>query len=1063
MKSIVILIIFLTSFCYLLICQNNYNENFNQPSGTIVCYNCTNVPIEDCETLCSGINCFINLKLPLLTSNIISFGCTLDLVDSGCINNNVTDDVTCYCNSNFCNYPEIVNISETDNSTFYEEEEATSMPSSLSIDYPTVKNPFILKNTSKRDVSEANNDFLQFIETLQFLDDFFDSFDNTTIKNETEPVDILDEDKILQMLNRLDYVLEKKMTNFFKSIEHNISSLPDKILKNSNNNLNKMKTQSFYDNVYGDYENSGTSSRSHLFSRLWKRISKLYFKESSEHLKHKNKKYYHINEEETTIFDIEDAVITYNYEINSFVLEIVDKNFDYKRIIIKKDYPPEDFSLLQSIIAFVASFGEKLGIVSGSIRKKLVGGLEISIQEQLNQTLTTANIAFKSYTEALFSKVLDVMTNFISKTQSRKKRSLTFQFEDKNSTTYVFQDQYHKIVNIYRKKRRVLNETSTTHNCEVKFPLYNTEISAFEYEILNKTQAYDKVLNNSYLSGEISMIAVLTEALLSPFPVFSPLPPEPGNFGSLETIESFSVINQNNSQLPNMSLTTIAKNNNSSIPNNNQSLSSIIVPNIINTTRLIPLKTIPNNTITESALNTNLTPMIMTISGGNVTSTMESITGTNRVTTITAYTTTDVITTTHSQTTVPMDVISTTTTKKVSTTTSSPGYFTSIYNYTLSLFGYGNFSLSSTIMAPLLTNDELPPDVIIGNNGQYTFTNGTIVSVSLLKEMLKKSEKVLYSTTIKSPDMINNIVLSITNSFHSFLTSFVNEFFTNFNGGNVTAIEKVKGFLESLTNKTIEVNSTVLPNENSTSAVSSLNMSTELSSGNLKLIKNYSNIFTNTIVISSYERKKRSLYNDLNIISDNIFSNSINASTNSSNIQRLEKSFKEILSNEKLSHVFIDYITKNVTLSEKEKSQLSRTIFQTLTSIMSNSGLQKFINQKLVEYSRENLFEDDYEETYTEKMEQLIKEMGKNNGENFNTILENILLVANNYNTVDAKYIEETMHSDGYQLGIKMGLAIKPILTNFDIMMKRIEKKKKKFVDCINDSYCFQDVLLNGL
>uniref|UniRef100_A0A0N5BBZ5 DUF5610 domain-containing protein n=1 Tax=Strongyloides papillosus TaxID=174720 RepID=A0A0N5BBZ5_STREA len=311
--------------------------------------------------------------------------------------------------------------------------------------------------------------------------------------------------------------------------------------------------------------------------------------------------------------------------------------------------------------------------------------------------------------------------------------------------------------------------------------------------------------------------------------------------------------------------------------------------------------------------------------------------------------------------------------------------------------------------------------------------------------------------------MINNIVLSITNSFHSFLTSFVNEFFTNFNGGNVTAIEKVKGFLESLTNKTIEVNSTVLPNENSTSAVSSLNMSTELSSGNLKLIKNYSNIFTNTIVISSYERKKRSLYNDLNIISDNIFSNSINASTNSSNIQRLEKSFKEILSNEKLSHVFIDYITKNVTLSEKEKSQLSRTIFQTITSFMSNSGLQKFINQELVEYSRENLFEDDYEETYTEKMEQLIKEMGKNNGENFNTILENILPVANNYNTVDAKDIEETMHSDGYQLGIKMGLAIKPILTNFDIMMKRIEKKKKKFVDCINDSYCFQDVLLNGL
>lgn len=60
MKSIFTLEILLASFFTLLICQENYTDNFNQSSGNVLCYNCSNEAIESCDTLCTGVNCYIS-------------------------------------------------------------------------------------------------------------------------------------------------------------------------------------------------------------------------------------------------------------------------------------------------------------------------------------------------------------------------------------------------------------------------------------------------------------------------------------------------------------------------------------------------------------------------------------------------------------------------------------------------------------------------------------------------------------------------------------------------------------------------------------------------------------------------------------------------------------------------------------------------------------------------------------------------------------------------------------------------------------------------------------------
>uniref|UniRef100_A0A0K0EFU0 Secreted protein n=1 Tax=Strongyloides stercoralis TaxID=6248 RepID=A0A0K0EFU0_STRER len=1033
MKSNLILKILLASFFSLLYCQNNLTSNLNQSSGTVLCYNCSNISIENCDTLCSGVNCYIYVTLPLSANNIASYGCSSEFVDFGCVNDTTTDGIMCYCTGDFCNYLEVVDIAEINSTTEYFDEESVSTASFSSTDYYTSENPFLINNISKRSVNEADNNTINFINVLQYLDQLFEFFDDVPIKNETESIMSLDEDKILQMLDRLDYIFDKKITKLSESLNDNISSIANLISENSGSDKysKELKIKKTNDFVYNDYENSGVSSRSSFYSNLWKRILKLYFYEKSFKNFNINDKSFYYYDQKETIFDIENAVVTYSFEFNAFVLESPDKNINYKHNIVKRDYPPENINLLQSIVtfitSFITSFGEKLGIVAGSVGKNLINGLQMAIQEQMSQTINAANIAFNTYTDVLFSKIFTIFTTYINKAQSMKKRSLNAEYSNRNLLNS--HKQFYDFVNTYKKIEKTEKRASNYSKLENEFSLESTERPIIMKNILEEIPYYNTIIDNSNETKEEYITPPLADTLNPNLSDISDLPILPSNLASFETKGSFSVTTNNNSQFSNMSLTTIGKKNNSNVTDigsNSSTTASIIA------------------TIESSTVVLYTTTSVMTTTASQTTAPMDTIENTVTTTTKAETETTiqNILTTTVSMNILESTV--TTTTKIETTTTASSGYFSYIFKYIKSFFGFGSSSLTTTTMAPLpsILKDQLPPNVKVNDNGEYTFTNGTIISPSQLEEMLQKLGRTLYPTTTKSSNFIVNIITSVTNSVYTFIAAFVNEFNTNFNNANNNSVGKVKNVFYFPSTELVGQTTTPSSIENSTTILSPYKMLTGLLSA-----------------VTSSGRKKRELNNDLNGILNNILPNIGQTSANTSNIQKLEKTFKKVLSDEKLFNIFIDYITKNLSLSIKEKSQLSKTIFQTVVTFISNSTLGRMMEEKMTEFSRTDLFDEDYGETYTEKMGQSMKEMGEVYGKTFNTILESVLLATNDYNGMNEIDIEEKMHNDGYQLGIKIGFAIKPILVNLNTVIQRIEKRKKRFVDCINDLYCFQDVL----
>uniref|UniRef100_A0A0N4ZCI2 PH domain-containing protein n=1 Tax=Parastrongyloides trichosuri TaxID=131310 RepID=A0A0N4ZCI2_PARTI len=1081
------------------------SDNFNQPQGTVLCFECNNGSFDECNTLCAGESCYMLLTLPLSLENITSYGCISNYNGSGCINNNITNDILCYCSTSWCNYPSILNnLTEMESQYFYYEE---TTPIENTLDYTTVANPFL--NISKRSTNDTEENIFDYINYLELLEEFSEYISNITDIKQSSSSDEddgnnLDEDKLLQMLNRLNMIFDERLQQVTNDLQRNINPLIDLIKENIEkvdhiNNLNNHENKNKPTSSYYDYENGASSGKNIFLFNIFKQIfgnqqNYMFYSYSnnkeftSESLQ---QSYFNklINVEEEELIELENAVLSFDTNINAFILEVPNSDLTVKHTIIKRDISTGNFSIIDSIATFIGSFvysfGEKLGVVAGSVGRTLIDGLQISIQEQMNQTLSAATLAFNTYTQLLLSKIMAVIANYVAKAQSRKRRSsfidLSKKYDLKN---------YHYLY--YRIKREDDNFTNIPMaSIQEDYLLNHNETPTLYNDVL------DKILANSSASTSFNdsepFVPVLEDTLM-------PITNKPdilSNYSNgvpsiFETYGSFSVLTKNNTQSSNLSLTTTTNNNEAS--NNNNTSGTTSLPNMANLTTISNLITTDISTIvpttigsihsSDSTINSIITSLITSVTTKstlvpttpNIESTIETTTKvvnqttTSLVnTTIEFITSTTIHTTTYSITTAPIylseattdkpkttklpitstKIISTTTIPIITTTTQSPGIISSALNYIYSLFGFGGTTntVITTTSLPFISNIQLPPDVIIGNNSEYMFTNGTVISPAELEVMLNKMGITMYPPTTQAPGWISGIITSTAGTISTFVSAFINEFNTNFNNRNNASISKVKGVLDS------EVDGGVFENSITTMASSLSTIKSSTSSAPYDMLTGLMSAITN------YGRKKRDLNNDLDIIFNNIFSLSKNSSLDINNIQILEKLFNQILSNEDMLRYTMNYLTKNTNYSSKEKFQLSRVAFQTANSIMKDTNISKMITDRIKKMSEVKSYPDEYEDTYIEDMGKSMKEMAKSMATIFNTIIENVLQNTNDYSQLSETDMIKRMHDDGYQLGLKMGFVVKPIIFNLNMIIKRLEKRKKRFAECINSLQCFKDIL----
>jgi hypothetical protein len=73
-------------------------------NGTVKCWDCKG-SAETCFSECSGKSCSFSVQLPLSDTSPLIYKCSNDISTSGCMADPKMQQVTCYCTSNYCNFP----------------------------------------------------------------------------------------------------------------------------------------------------------------------------------------------------------------------------------------------------------------------------------------------------------------------------------------------------------------------------------------------------------------------------------------------------------------------------------------------------------------------------------------------------------------------------------------------------------------------------------------------------------------------------------------------------------------------------------------------------------------------------------------------------------------------------------------------------------------------------------------------------------------------------------------------------------------------------------------------